>query len=209
MATDSRDVIGNWLGAIGTTIGAVGQTKDLFGRHIVGQHLWIAGKGTQGVGAAIQAVAEDENVLAELGNWLISAGSSTVSAVGVKDLPNAYEKEAKKRFGIKHDNEPKKQDEVDNKKLIVIANALQAKGAFIVASQRDHPKRKVGGFIQSYGAFIEALGTLTEISSDEKTAQYLAVLGAWLQAAGISLQAVGTTEQFIEDNAEGEDTDIA
>ncbi|MBU9710755.1 DUF6944 family repetitive protein [Evansella tamaricis] len=202
MSTDIRDLAGNWIGAIGTTIGAIGQTEVLAGRHVIGQHLWIIGKGIQGVGAAIQAVAEEEKPFAELGNWFISAGSSTVSALGVKDLPNAYKKEIKEatRQNDKKEQEKTKEDQ-ENLQVIIIGNALQSIGAYIVGTEREHPKRRIGGIVQSLGALIEGIGNLYELSSEEKIAQQLAVVGAWLQSFGTTLQAVGTTDEYWEDSA--------
>ncbi|MCD8510445.1 MAG: hypothetical protein LRY73_11655 [Bacillus sp. (in: Bacteria)] len=205
MSTNLVDVIGSWIAATGATLGAIGQTKQLAGRRFAGQQLWTVGKGVQAAGASLQAVAETEEPIAEVGNWLIGIGAAAVSSVGARELPNELEKEIREAIGLKQRqiSDDKTMEEIENKQIAVIGNSLQMIGAYLVAIKRENPKRVIGGIVQSGGALIEAIGVLQDLSSKEDTtAQQLAVLGGWLQSIGTTLQAVGATEDFTDEEME-------
>ncbi|MDG5790022.1 hypothetical protein QA612_21430 [Evansella sp. AB-P1] len=196
MTTKYPEVVSNWTAAIGSTVGAIGQTNQLIGNRYIGQILWSVGKGTQGVGSGLQATLED-NPRAEVGNWLISVGASSVSVVAAREIPDEFRKEILYRLKVK-EVDVKTLDDIQNRQVALIGNGLQSIGAYLEALERDHSKRVIGGIIQSLGALIEAIGVLKQLTSDEKTALQLAVIGSWLQSIGTSLQAIGVTEQFHE-----------
>src|SRR5690554_2508799 len=195
--TEFNQMISSWISAFGATIGAVGQTKQAAGRRYVGSQLWTIGKGIQGVGSAFLAILEEEDPAAEIGNWFISIGSSTVSVTGAREIPKEHLKELLEKKGIKKPFNQKTIEDIELSQVKIIGSSLQSIGAYLTTINTEVSKTFIGGMIQSIGALIEALGHLQNLSSDEKSAQHMAVIGGWLQSIGTILQALGATEENV------------
>ncbi|WP_100407579.1 DUF6944 family repetitive protein [Bacillus solitudinis] len=192
---NSLEVISNWIAAIGATIGAIGQTNILYENRYIGQQLSVIGKGGQGVGSALVAILED-NPQAEIGNWLIAGGASTVSYINARELPKEFRKDIlnqKNPFGNLQQKDLK---DIENRQISIIGNAIQSIGAYLIAIEKEHPKKVLGAKVQSIGSLIEAIGEYKNLYSLEELAQLLAVLGGWLQSIGTSLVAIGVTEEY-------------
>ncbi|MGJ9384340.1 DUF6944 family repetitive protein [Salipaludibacillus sp. CF4.18] len=192
---NSLEVISNWIGAVSATIGAIGQTNKLFENHYIGQQLSVIGKGGQGVGSALVAILED-NPQAEVGNWLIASGASTVAYINARELPKEFKKDILNPKNLFENLQQKDLKDIENRQIAIIGNAMQSIGAYLIAIEKEHPKKVLGLKVQSVGALIEAIGEYKKLYSQEEIAQLLAVLGGWLQSIGTTLVAISVTEEY-------------
>ena len=178
MADQFMDLIGNWTEFIGATIAAIGETKQLGGQHELGYRIGRVGNVTQGVGNALQAIAEDEDENVILGNWIQFAGTNTNAVAETLYLQG--------------------KEDIESKTIELSGDVMQSLGSFITALQRvDSIKRVLGNLVQSLGAGLEGIGIIVGLADQEQAGQVIETIGSWLQSFGTLYQSVGATRQFL------------
>ncbi|UOE94471.1 hypothetical protein [Alkalihalobacillus sp. LMS39] len=177
MTDGQLTITGSWLDAIGQTLSAIAYTSLLRGvrgpEEEIYQRLIVVGEGLQAVGNSLNAVEEDEPVVA-LGDWVEAAGAATSSYANARQLDG---------------------ETLEYQQLEVLGDALQSLGPAISNLVEEDGRFIVGNNLQTIGAALEATGGIFEIRSDEQKGLFLSTIGNWLQAAGTTLQAIIITRE--------------
>ena len=181
MGSHFKEVFGSVLATIGTIESAIGSTpfknmskKLSFNLRLQGNVLQATGNGLSADGQGIIFSLE------YIGDVVQAVGNSTV-IIGLL---------------IKF------KDQIDQK-LIISGNWFQALGSFVGLTDEfedSTPSGRsyniIGGFLQGIGNSMQALSGVYQLEDEnDSDAQFLGVLGSWIQAVGSVLSLIGQIKE--------------
>lgn len=181
MGSHFKEVFGSVLSTIGTIESAIGSTPFKNMSEKVSFNLRLQGNVLQATGNGLSADGQG-NVfsLENIGDEVQAIGNSTV-IIGLL---------------IKFKNQ------IDQK-LIISGNWLQALGSFVGLTDEfedSTPSGRsyniIGGFLQGIGNSMQALSGVYQLENEnDMDAQFLGVLGSWIQAVGSVFSLLGQIKE--------------
>ncbi|MDQ0216511.1 hypothetical protein J2S13_002971 [Oikeobacillus pervagus] len=175
-----KELMGNWIQAIGTVISAIGSTPSTILSEDFRKDLGLVGNVLQGAGNALLADVEREITLEKIGNEIQAIGNSTVVAGMIIDF-----------------------EEETQQKLIITGNWFQALGGLTsigdeLQDESGQPLNIIANLLQSIGNSMQALGGIVELqygeAAKEKSQRY-EINGSWIQAVGSVLSLLIQIEE--------------
>lgn len=181
MGSHFKEVFGSVLSTIGTIESAIGSTPFKNMSEKVSFNLRLQGNVLQATGNGLSADGQGNIFSLEyIGDVVQATGNSTV-IIGLL---------------IKFKNQ------IDQK-LIISGNWLQALGSFVGLTDEfedSTPSGRsyniIGGFLQGIGNSMQALSGVYQLEDEKDVdAQFLGVLGSWIQAVGSVLSLIGQIKE--------------
>ncbi|WP_110927134.1 DUF6944 family repetitive protein [Bacillus massiliglaciei] len=181
MGSHFKEIFGSVLSAIGTIESAIGSTPFKGIGKKASFHLRLQGNVLQATGNALSVDGQGNILSLEyIGDVTQAVGNSTV-IIGLL---------------IKFE------DHVDQR-LIVTGNWLQALGSFVGLTDEfedNTPSGRsfniIGGLLQGIGNSMQALGGMYQLEDEQDAdAQFMGVLGSWIQAVGSVLSLIGQIKE--------------
>jgi len=196
MSNQMKEILGALLAAIGTVASAIGGTPTIYIQKRTLSDLNIIGNVLQAVGNGLEVDGQEELSLETIGNELQSVGNVTV----ISGLLIKFEDDNKQ-------------------KLIITGNWIQALGGVTALGDElsditdiDDLYLIAGNLLQAIGNSLQAISGINELKSDQidkgnekdrntegNDANYLGVIGGWIQAVGSIISLIG---QIKEENQE-------
>lgn len=181
MGSHFKEVFGSVLSTIGTIESAIGSTPFKNMSEKVSFNLRLQGNVLQATGNGLSADGQGNIFSLEyIGDVVQATGNSTV-IIGLL---------------IKFKNQ------IDQK-LIISGNWLQALGSFVGLTDEFEDSTPfgrsyniIGGFLQGIGNSMQALSGVYQLEDEKDVdAQFLGVLGSWIQAVGSVLSLIGQIKE--------------
>ncbi|MGE6611857.1 DUF6944 family repetitive protein [Peribacillus sp. NPDC076916] len=181
MGSHFKEVFGSVLSTIGTIESAIGSTPFKNLSKTLSFNLRLQGNVLQATGNGLSADGQGNILSLEyIGDVIQAVGNSTV----IEGLLIKFK------------------DQIDEK-LIITGNWLQALGSFVGLTDEfedNTPSGRsyniIGGFLQGIGNSLQALGGTYQLSNEnDSEAQFLGVLGSWIQAVGSVLSLIGQIKE--------------
>lgn len=191
MGSHFKEVFGSVLSAIGTIESAIGSTPFKNMSEKVSFNLRLQGNVLQATGSGLSADGQGNVFSLEyIGDEVQAIGNSAV----ILGLLIKFK------------------DQIDQK-LIISGNWLQALGSFVGLADEfedSTPSGRsyniIGGLLQGIGNSMQALGGVYQLEDENDVdAQYLGVLGSWIQAVGSVLSLIGQIKEETQESQLGID----
>ena len=169
-------VKGLWIEVIGQILTSIGYTREVHEPSEDNLRVVAIGDATQAVGNSLQAVGEDDPI-GSAGDWIEASGAAASSFATFRQL---------------------EEDDIEYLRLEILGASLQALGPAVSALVEEKQIIVFALYLQTIGAFIEAIGGIKELKGFEKIGVKLSAIGNYLQTIGVIIQALVLTKELFE-----------